>query len=133
MGDSELGERIGSAISYIDANEYPFFVIQEEDVLHLHAVDFELLVYDVNGAFESARLPPVATDYIRRHNPSVTDARAIYSCFGGTILRTGFFQRVGASAWREHVENVAELLRKEKTPTDNQTWLHDDVIMSFLA
>ena len=126
-------ERFFAAIAYIDAQSYAFFVIQDEDVLHARAVDFDLLKYDVNGMFEQSRLPAAATEYARRFNPGVKEPRAIYSCFGGSILRTEFFQRLGASSWREHVENFAETLRKDKAPTDGQTWLFDDVVLSFLT
>jgi hypothetical protein len=111
----EWFERFFEGLNHMETE---FFVMQEEDVLHVRPVDTSKISSDISGTHPLMTLPQELTDYIFSETGNV---RTYYAGGGGSIFRREFFENISKKDWRRHVVNVPH------------GWLHADIVLTFMT
>jgi hypothetical protein len=121
-------ERFADVVAKIDTK---WLLNLEDDVLIIGKVNTAKLLYDLNGYNPNALLPQAVCDYIRSLQPETRPyGRLPYGGCGGCILNVPLLKRIFESDWKKHVYAYAEL---SKVNPGEQTWYHNDCILTFLV
>ena len=102
-------ERFFSAVHRVTSE---FFVMHEEDVLHVRPVRTEKLKWDICGTNPWATFSPELAEFT---------GQTYYAGSGGCFFRTDFFKQISVKNWRSIIDQI---------PSE---WLHADIVLSVLT
>jgi len=127
----EWVQRIFTALEHIQEE---YCMILEDDVTFIRKPIIEGLVGVMVGYNTQNYIPEHITNYIKEHNTNIPleTKRVRYSGYGGTLLRTAFWQFISKQNWKEELVRYADIT-KVKNPDREQTWNFNDCVLSFLC
>lgn len=111
----EWFERFSEGLNKLESE---FFVMQEEDVLHVRTIDTSKMTSDIGGTHAHMTLPKELSDYIFTETGLV---RTYYAGGGGSLFRTNFFKKLFQKDWRKHLAHIPH------------KWLHADIVLTCLT
>lgn len=119
-------------LHYIQLIDDEWFILLEDDVLILKAVDVSTLQSDINGINPANLLPSPSVETIQSRGYHRDARQLIYGAMGGAIFRTSFFKAMAAQ-----IDQVVDDLTifGERCPPHltGQNWYYSDVVLSYLT
>ena len=116
-------------LHYIPMISDEWFVLLEDDVLIMGAVNESTLQYDINGINPANILPWHAGIHARGYH--LDKSKFIYGAMGGAIFRTAFFKQMALQM--DVVAAITAFGEACPQSLTGQNWYYSDVVLSYLA